>query len=73
MHIQLTAEVIEHVEGMPYSSKYREFQAHLKDCEHCAEAHAAELDCHDYCPEGHRLIHLISMRMAQTASASQWN
>lgn len=73
MHVILEAPVIEHFPAMPYAPKYRAFRAHMTDCQQCAEAHAAQLDCDGYCPEGHGLIHAINLRMAATASASRWN
>ena len=73
-HEPVGVEVIEHLGAMPYMPKLRELRNHMTDCERCAEAHASGADdCRAFCPEGHKLVHLIEKRMTATAAAAQWN
>lgn len=70
-HVEI--EVVEHFVGLPYSGAYRAFQAHLKDCEPCAEAHAAREVCTRFCPEGHDRMHRVQRHIDATTAASEWN
>lgn len=70
-HVEIA--VVEHFIGLPYIGTHQRFQQHVKRCEQCGEAHAAEGQCYEYCGDGHKLIHEVSAHMEATAAASVWN
>lgn len=70
-HVEIA--VVEHFVGLPYIGEYKRLQEHLKRCEPCGEAHAAEAHCYEYCDEGHKMIHKVEVHMGATAAASVWN
>lgn len=70
-HVEI--EVVDHFAGLPYAGAHKRFTDHVKRCEKCGEAFAAETECNGYCPEGHKLIHAVQIAIDATASTSVWN
>lgn len=72
-HRPVELETISDLDGLPHSRTLREFRAHIRECEFCAEAFARQGDCREHCPEGHKMIHKVEAKIMRMAAASVWN
>jgi rRNA maturation endonuclease Nob1 len=70
-HVKI--EPIEHFVGLPYAGAHKRFTDHVRRCEPCGEAFAAEAECYEYCGRGHTLVHAVQAVINDTAAASDWN
>jgi rRNA maturation endonuclease Nob1 len=70
-HVEI--EVVDHFAGLPYAGAHKRFTDHVKRCEPCGEAFAAEAECYEFCNKGHELVHAVQRVIDATSSTSVWN
>lgn len=70
----IVLEIVENLDGLPFSASLRRFRKHYKGCPQCGPAVAEDPEnCRAYCRYGHDLMHEVQSDMDFTHVTSHLN